>query len=139
MGNHVKVPRPKERMSSVDRPLAGKPLQFSLGAGGHTEWVDQVLLARSGRTARTLVKDGPLRVTLIALSAGDGLADHHADGPITVHVLSGALRFHISAEEWELAEGDLLSVGAGIPHSVTTDTSCVFLLTVALTDAPSEG
>jgi hypothetical protein len=34
----------------------------------------------SGRTARTLVKDGPLRVTLIELAPGEAIAEHRAEG-----------------------------------------------------------
>lgn len=104
---------------------------FHFGTEGYSEWVDQALLDRSGRTARTLVKDGPLRVTLIALMPGHGLPDHRAEGPITVQVLSGQMRFRIGEEEWELAERDLISLEEGIHHSVASDEGCVFLLTLA--------
>ena len=116
----------------MDRPLAGRPLHFRLGTRNYAQWVDEELLTRSGRTARTLVKDGPLRVTLIALGAGEGMADHRADGPITVQALTGGLRLRSEDREWVLAEGDLFSLEAGAPHSVTSDEGCVFLLTVAL-------
>lgn len=120
----------------MDRPLAGTPLRYRFSAEGTSQWVDQELLARSGRTARTLVKDGPLRVTLIAIAPGEGLAEHRADGPITVHVLSGSLHFRSGADDWELSEGDLFSFGAGAAHSVTSEEGCVFLLTLALFDTP---
>jgi quercetin dioxygenase-like cupin family protein len=116
----------------MDRPLAGKPLLYHFGTEGYSQWVDQESLERGGRTARTLVKDGPLRVTLIALSPGQGLAQHRADGPITVHVLSGRMRFRAGDEEWELAERDLLSLEGGVDHSVASSEGCVFLLTLAL-------
>lgn len=120
----------------MDRPLAGTALLFRLGSDDYSEWVDQELLTRSGRTARTLIKDGPLRVTLISLSSGEGLAEHTADGPITVQVLKGDLRFRSANEEWRLGERDLLSFGAGIPHSVVSDGGCVFILTIAMSEAP---
>lgn len=123
----------------MDRPLAGTPLLYPFGSEDYSNWVDQELLTRSGRTARTLVKDGPLRVTLIALAPGEGMAEHRADGPITVHVLKGALRFRAGEEEWELAKGDLLSFGAGAPHSVVSEEGCVFLLTLALAEASPAG
>lgn len=117
-------------MSSIDRPLAGGVLRFALGAGLE-EHIDRDLLARSGRSARTLVKDGTLRVTLVSLAPGGGLAPHHADGPITVHVLAGAIRFRAGEGEWELGEGDLLSLGGRVEHAVESASGGTFLLTVA--------
>lgn len=119
-------------MSSLDRPLAGDILHFHLSGDGGAQLVDADLLARAGRSARTLVKDGPLRVTLVALAAGGELTEHRADGPITVHVVSGRVRFVIDQEAWSLESGDLLSVPAGVSHSVESEEGGQFLLTVAL-------
>ena len=118
-------------MPSINRPLAGKALQFRLGEGQRSQLIDEDLLAKGGRSARTLVKEGPLRVTLVALAAGGILAEHRADGPITVHVLAGRLRFRAGQDEWALEPGDLLSLGAGVPHSVESASGSEFLLTVA--------
>jgi quercetin dioxygenase-like cupin family protein len=121
---------------NIDRPLSGRALHFRLGEE-HPDLIDGGLLARAGRSARTLVKDGPLRVTLVALGAGGGLREHQADGPITVHVVSGQIRFRAGEDEWTLEEGDLLSLGSGVPHSVESASGGVFLLTVAT--APQQG
>jgi len=121
-------------MSSLDRPLAGKPLRFHLGTDAPTDLIDEDALARAGRTARTLIKDGPLRVTLVALASGGVLAEHQANGPITVQVLSGRIRFRVGDEDWVLEEGDLLSLGAAISHSVDAEQRSVFLLTVAASE-----
>jgi quercetin dioxygenase-like cupin family protein len=118
-------------MSSIDRPLSGEALHFRLGSGPLPELIDEHLVQRAGRSARTLVKDGPLRVTLVALREGGALSEHSAGGPITVHVLSGGIRFTAGAKEWDLGPGELLSLGAGVPHSVTSPGGGVFLLTVA--------
>jgi quercetin dioxygenase-like cupin family protein len=118
-------------MSSLDRPLAGKPLRFRLGTDAPSDLIDEGALARSGRTARTLIKEGPLRVTLVALAPGGVLAEHQASGPISVQVLSGQIRFRVGEEEWMLEEGDLLSLGAAISHSVDAEQRSVFLLTMA--------
>lgn len=87
-----------------------------------------------GRTARTLVRDGPLRVTLVALAPGGVLAEHQANGPITVHVLSGKIRFRVGEDEWMLEQGDLLSLGAAVTHAVDAEARSVFLLTVAASE-----
>lgn len=122
-------------MPTIDRPLGGQPLHYRLGRDV-SELIDGALLERTGRSARTLVKDGPLRVTLTALAAGGSIAEHRASGPITVHVLSGEILFRAGKDEWRLGSGDLLSLGAGVEHSVSSETGGIFLLTVAL---PPEG
>lgn len=117
-------------MSSIDRSLSGEALHFPLGREAEG-FIDGDLVARSGRSARTLVKDGPLRVTLVALGAGGAMATHRAEGPITVHVLSGAVRLRTAKGEWPLETGDLLSLGGGVEHSVESEAGGTFLLTVA--------
>jgi len=94
------------------------------------------LEVEQGRTARTLVKDGPLRVTLIVLGPGGELREHSAPGPITVHALEGRIRFTTGGADHELVPGDLLALGAGVAHSVASEEGGGFLLTVTL-PAPS--
>ena len=110
-------------MPSIDRPLTGEPLHFRLGEAQRPALIDHDLLSRSGRSARTLLKEGPLRVTLVALGAGGALAEHHADGPITVHVLAGRITFRAGEDEWLLGAGvPITPAGAtrapcALPHS----------------------
>lgn len=118
-------------MPSIDRPLSATALHYHLDPERMPDLIDSDLLESGGRSARTLVKDGPLRVTLVSLAAGGALAPHHADGPITVHVLSGVLRFTAGQSEWRLAAGDLLALGAGVEHAVQSAEGADFLLTVA--------
>lgn len=118
-------------MPSINRPLAGQPLHFRLGDEHRLELIDTELMERAGRSARTLIKEGPLRVTLVALGPGGTLAPHSADGPITVHVLSGEIEFSVGEDSQHLNTGDLLSLGGGVEHAVSSTTGGVFLLTVA--------
>ena len=116
-------------MSSIDRPLSGDVLRFDLAAErGRVN--DPTQLERHGRNARTLLKEGPLRVTLVMVRAGGRIAAHHAAGPITVHVLQGDIRFRVAGQEHRLTSGDLLAVGPGLEHDVTSDGGGTFLLTV---------
>jgi quercetin dioxygenase-like cupin family protein len=96
---------------------------------------DPVLLKRSGRNARTLVKNGPLRVILIVVRAGGTIAPHRAAGPITVQVVDGELRFHAAGQEHRLAAGDLLVLDAGVEHHVDSAAGGSFLLTVVQPEA----
>ena len=117
-------------MPSIDRPLAGDMLVHDL-AEESTRAADGDTLARNGRNARTLIKAGPLRVTLVALAAGGEIAEHHADGPITVQPLHGRIRFTAGGVVHELAAGQLLSLAPGIRHAVAATEPATFLLTVA--------
>ena len=87
---------------------------------------------RSGRRARTLVKDGPLRVTLVELDPGGTIAEHRADGPITVQPVEGRLLFTAGGREHDIGPGELLAVAAGVRHSVASPTGALFLLTLCL-------
>lgn len=116
-------------MSSLDRSLSGDVLRFRL-AEEQASVADPLLLERHGRNARTLVKAGPLRVTLVMVRPGGHIAAHRADGPITVQVLEGDVRFRAAGQEHRLNPGDLLVVEARVEHEVASDVGGTFLLTV---------
>ena len=82
------------------------------------------------RSARTLVKNGPLRVTLIELAPGGTIAEHQAEGPITVQPLRGSLSFSALGEVLELSPGHLVSLDARVRHAVSTKEGATFLLTL---------
>jgi len=75
-------------LSPADRTLASDALRFRLQEE-QGRLNDTALLERSGRNARTLVKQGPLWVTLVRVGAGGRITPHRAAGPITVQVLDG--------------------------------------------------
>ena len=115
-------------MTSLDRPLSGDTLLFDLAA--EVDSARTAITGDVGRTARTLVKDGPLRVTLIVLVAGAVIPEHSAEGPITIQPISGTIRFRTADGEETVGTGMLLSAGAGVRHSVASDEGAAFLLTV---------
>lgn len=122
-------------MSSMHRTVEGEVLVHHLT---QDEWmIDPILLARSGRTARTLVKEGPLRLTLMAIAAGGDLPTHSTDGPVTIHVLQGEVLFHALGQDYPLKTGDVLVFAPGVEHSARSDAGVLFLLTVV--HAPSAG
>jgi quercetin dioxygenase-like cupin family protein len=87
-------------------------------------------IARDGRTARTLIKQGALRQVLVALRAGGRLAEHRAPGPASVQVLSGRVAVEIRGATHDCSEGALLELPAGVPHTVLAHTNSALLLTV---------
>jgi len=124
----------ENEMSSLRRTLEGEVLVHHLKRD--ERMIDQQLLARSGRTARTLVKEGPLRLTLIALAAGGDLPTHHAEGPVTIHLLEGQVVFDVAGEEYSLTTGDVLVLASGVPHAARSSAGCVLLLTVVHLPSP---
>jgi quercetin dioxygenase-like cupin family protein len=115
-------------VSSIHRTLAGDVLIHHLTEDERI--IDQALLAQHGRSARTLVKEGLLRLTLIAIAAGGDLPAHSTTGPITMQVLEGEIVFGALGREYVLRTGDILVLAPGIEHSASSATGGVFLLTV---------
>jgi quercetin dioxygenase-like cupin family protein len=125
-------------MSPVDRPLSGPVLRFRL-SDERERADDPVLLERHGRNARTLVKAGPLRVTLVRVAAGGTIAPHRSDGPISVQVLDGDIRLRAAGTEHALGPGDLLVVEGAVEHAVESSGGGTFLLTVVQPEAGTRG
>lgn len=121
-------------MSSLRRTLEGDVLVHHLKRD--EQMIDQDLVARHGRSARTLVKIGPLRMTVIALAASGSLAPHHAEGPVTIQLLEGDAVFNAAEQEYPLTVGDVLVLASGVPHSAHSSAGCVLLLTVVHFPAP---
>ena len=124
-------------MPSIRRPLADTSLRFAIPEEAR-QLSESDLLARSGRSARTLVKDGALRVTMVALGRDGHLAAHQSPGPITIQAVAGRIAVSAGTDRWELEPGALLFLGAGIEHEVASDTGGAFLLTVAASSPESD-
>ncbi|MFU8849802.1 cupin domain-containing protein [Micromonospora sp. SL1-18] len=96
---------------------------------------EQLGLARtagSGRSART-VHGGAgtsLRQTLVALVAGQELAEHASPGDATLQVLRGRVRLVAQDRSWPGEAGDLLVI-PDARHALHADEDSVVLLTVA--------
>ncbi len=125
-------------MSSIDRPLSGDVLILSLDDALEQARAPAAL-ERSGRSARTLFKQGTLRTTVVVLAPGGELAEHQAPGPIMIQVIEGRIHFSLEGEEHEIGPGELLTAGAGVPHAVSSEEGGAFLLTVAHPEAGSGG
>jgi quercetin dioxygenase-like cupin family protein len=122
-------------MSSMHRTIEGEVLINHLT---HDEWmIDQEILAKHGRTARTLVKEGPLRLTVMAIAPGGNLPIHDTTGPVSIHGLEGSVLFEALGERYPVSAGDVLVLAPGVAHSATSETGGKFLLTVF--HAPSPG
>jgi quercetin dioxygenase-like cupin family protein len=92
------------------------------------------------RNAVTLHKQPGFRVVLVALQAGEDLASHATDSPVSVQALEGELVVVVGTDESVLRAGRLLTLQPGIEHAIRATTESAFLLTLA-TEAthPAEG
>ena len=99
--------------------------------------IDSSLVAKHGRSARTLVKEGALRLTIMALAPGGSLPAHSTDNPVSIHVLDGDVAFYALDQKYDLRPGEVLIFGAGVEHAARSARGSTFLLTVAHT-GPSE-
>jgi quercetin dioxygenase-like cupin family protein len=99
--------------------------------------IDQSLLARHGRSSRTLVKDGVLRLTMIAIAAGGDMPAHRAPGPVTLHGLEGEIVFIALDREYTVKVGDILVLAPGVEHAARSADGGVFLLTLVHPTAAS--
>ncbi|OII59751.1 cupin [Streptomyces sp. CC53] len=81
-----------------------------------------------GRSANLLLRQQPLRQTVIALTAGTKLDEHNAPPAASLQVLRGVVKLRTAAEEIELTNGDLYLVPQE-RHSLVAVTDVAFLLT----------
>ncbi len=115
-------------MSSLHRTITGDVLVQHLTQDALT--IDPSLVAERGRSARTLVKEGPLRLTIVQLDEGGHFPEHSTDEPLSVHVLKGEVTFHAVNTDYPLNTGDVLVIAGGVAHSARSSTGAVVLLTV---------
>ena len=117
-------------MSSLNRSLAGPVLTFDLPSQ-LAELRQEEAYERSGRAGRTLAKSGRLRLTLVAMATGNVIGTHQADSPLTIHLLSGHLRFRIDSQEQEMRSGQVLFFGPGDAHDITATEESALLITIS--------
>ncbi|MFF0543459.1 cupin domain-containing protein [Nocardia thailandica] len=86
----------------------------------------------SGRSSQTVIGGHAhaLRQTVVALTAGQSLAEHDNAGDATIQVINGTLMLIAGTDEWKGSAGDLIVVPRA-RHSVKAIDDVAFLLTVA--------
>jgi quercetin dioxygenase-like cupin family protein len=86
----------------------------------------------TGRSAATVFggHDHILRQTVLALTAGNSLAEHDSPGEATLLVLSGRVRLTSGETSWDGRSGDLIIIPPA-RHSLHAIEDAAVLLTVA--------
>ncbi|HEX6807072.1 MAG TPA: cupin domain-containing protein [Gemmatimonadaceae bacterium] len=123
-------------MTPVHRELASDLLAFDLSE--EIRIVREELRGAHERIARTLVKEGPLRLTLVGVNPGGALRPHEAAGPIAVQVLEGEIEFEAAGVSRTLAPGSIVVLDGGVRHAVRSTRGGIFLLTLTAPGVPRE-
>ena len=77
-------------------------------------------------------KEGPLRVTLVALKKGTALPSHQVSGPVSIQTLRGCLTLGTDKGDLDVAAGTLIALGPGVAHTAKAHEDCVVLITFAM-------
>ena|SRR5262245_5032991 len=126
---------PQRPHPTTERPLDAPLLTFDLSTLV-TQIKSEDTWAKGSRNGMTLLKGQGLRVVLVAMRAGTVIPSHRAEGPLSLQVVEGTLKFIAAPQEVTLGEGQVLTLQAGIPHRVEAIEESAFLLTLA-TETPS--
>lgn len=86
---------------------------------------------------RRLPSTPGIRVVLIALKPGGRIHEYHADSAITAQGVQGRAAFTVGERTVELTPGVLLTVAAGLAHSVIGVDESAFILTIGGLHSPS--
>lgn len=113
----------------LTRPLEGEHLSFDLERVVE-ELREEEGYARSGRAGRTLLKTGPLALTVTVIRDGVEVGTHHAETPMTLSVLHGGLHYRIGDETTELGAGEVLFFGPGNARDIRALGDTALLLTI---------
>lgn len=89
-----------------------------------TTWAD------SDRNSITVFKSDTSTIVLIGMHKSAELKEHKAIGNITVQVLDGEINFVAEGQTLPLGKGQMITLQANIPHSVTALKESFFLLTL---------
>lgn len=117
-----------------DHQLRGDALVLDIAAEA-AEAVAAAADTAVGHTAKTLVKDGPLRIIIVGMRRGSTLRDHDAEGPVSIHVLQGQVQLAALGESRALNAGQAIAYAASVTHSVEALDDSALLLTIAFAKA----
>ncbi|WP_395243232.1 cupin [Agromyces sp. MMS24-K17] len=90
-----------------------------------------------GRSAELILRDGPMRQSIIALRAGVELAEHNSPAAASVQVLEGRVR--VTGQEVSEVDAGRLDALTHHRHAVLALEDSVFLLTTVTSVDSSAG
>jgi quercetin dioxygenase-like cupin family protein len=91
------------------------------------------LLARlpgHGRQSQSLARESGTSLVLMAMEAGDQVAEHSARGVVTIQALHGKGVISAAGAQYPLQRGQVVMLQPEVRHSIAASERSVFLLTV---------
>lgn len=80
--------------------------------------------------SRTVLKADGVRIVLFAFDAGQQLSEHTAAIPVLLQAVEGPLTVTAADQTVELTPGDVVHLGARVPHSVVANERSKMALTM---------
>ena len=120
-------------MTMRPKPESERPLRQQLQVFDLQETANQLRAEptwQTGRNSITLRKAPGLQLVLLAMQAGDHLREHQTAGQITLHVISGSVRFATADDSVELGSQTVVALDGSVPHSVEALEESVCLLSI---------
>lgn len=125
------MPRRSDHTYLRTHKISGQLLTFYLTAE-EARLREQAAASKAGRAAKTLVKEGALRITQVALRKGTPLQSHQVAGPVSLQVQRGRLRLTTASGVLDLGSGELVALDAGVAHAAMALSDCALLITMAM-------
>ena len=110
--------------------ISGEMMLVDVDSEGAT-LLEEAARESNRHAARTLVKEGPLRLVLLALKEGAALHEHEATGPLSIHVLKGSVKVAGAGREEAVGQGRALVFASSVAHSVHALSDALLLVTIA--------
>jgi NADH:ubiquinone oxidoreductase subunit F (NADH-binding)/quercetin dioxygenase-like cupin family protein len=85
----------------------------------------------SDRMAKTLAKEGNLRLVMTLAKGGAILKEHKAEGGVSILVLRGRIRIKVDTNDIELEQSQMLVLSPGARHSVEALEDSAFLISIS--------
>lgn len=117
-------------MNDSRENLTGSSLQFDLNQQIE-QLKEEAAWAQTGRTAKTLAKYADFRMVLTVMKAGKRLEEHKAEGRLSIHTLTGALKLRLGGEAVNVPAGHVIALDRALPHDVEALEDSAFLITIA--------
>jgi quercetin dioxygenase-like cupin family protein len=93
---------------------------------------EQAARSKAGRAAKTLVKEGKLRVTLVVLQKGAVLGAHRVEGDVTLHVIRGQFEVQAADATIRAGKGNIIALGAGVAHQARAVQDATVIVTASM-------
>ncbi len=124
-------PRAEVGHKFLEGTLSGPLLQFDIAKEIRQQRQEDSWLQGVGRSSKTLVKYGDLRIVLISMKAGARMHEHKASARISIQTIAGHVQLHLREQTVDLPAGQLLVLDQCLPHDVEALEDSAFLLTLS--------